>query len=51
MLAYLKFIDKCSADYAFCQFGTQSNGVSSTAAGYQQPAPKISVIFEAFYAN
>ena len=49
--AYLKVADKCSADYTFCCFEAQSNGVPSPEAGFQQPNPETSVIFEAFDAN
>ena len=51
MPAYLKVIDRCSADYNFYWFGVQSNRVPSPEAGFLQPFSQISVSLEAFYAN
>ena len=47
MPAYLKVVDRCSADYTFCRFGAQSNGVPSPSTGSQHPDPKTSVIMRA----
>ena len=49
--AYLKVVDKYSADFTYCRFGAQSNGFSSSATGSKKPNPKTSVSFEAFYVN
>ena len=51
MPAYLKVVEYYSADYTFCHFGAQSNGVPSPAASSQQPTPKIIVSLEAFNAK
>ena len=48
MPAYLKVVDRCSADYTFCQFWTQSNGVPSPKTGLQQLYPKSNVSLEVF---
>ena len=51
MPAYLKVVDKYSADFIFCQFGAQSNGAPSPEAGSQQPIIKKIVSLELLYAN
>ena len=48
MTAYLKIVDRYSADYTFYRFKALSEGFPSPAALSQQPNTKNGVSLEAF---
>ena len=51
MPAYLKVVDKYTADYTFGRFRGLSNGLHSPVEGSQEPPFKTSVSLESFNAS